>query len=422
MARLIGGLPANVKATDIGRGAIDPLPQQSHNRGGKFSRISAEGRSGERGIFHMRRDQQMDRGRGHRSQRAIRLLAIAGAMAAALSFSFADAFAQGWWPWSQQEPRPREPMRPGGPGAPGGPSGPGGPGQAPYQQGPNQNQGQQPGFGPRASNSMCQQLEQRLVAETQGGAQNRDQLPRIESDMRTLDRNYQQAQAGLSRGDCYDQFLFTKTLRNTPRCVQMYNEVENIKRQLADLDAQRRQIMGTRDRSFQDDIIRELARNGCGGQYSQEARRRDSAKNPFSMLWGEESSEPPRGGNQFGNLPFATYRTVCVRLCDGYYFPVSFSTLPNHFQRDSELCQSQCAAPADLYYHQNPGGAVEQMVSANTQQPYTSLKTAWRYRKEFVQGCSCKEAEYNPQQTGDRKAEAPATPVGKGSTARLDPR
>ena len=75
--------------------------------------------------------------------------------------------------------------------------------------------------------------------------------------------------------------------------------------------------------------------------------------------------------NQFGNLPFATYRTLCVRLCDGYYFPVSFSTLPNHFQRDSELCQSQCAAPAELYYHQNPGGAVEQMVSVSSQQPYT---------------------------------------------------
>jgi len=344
-------------------------------------------------------------------------------MAAALSFSFADAVAQGWWPWSQQEskPTPREPMRP-GPGGPGGPGGPVGPGGAPGQ-GPFQNQGQ-PGYGQRQSSNICLQLEQRLVAETQGGAQNRDQLPRIESDMRTLDRNYQQAQIGLSRGDCYDQFLFSKTLRNTPRCVQMHNDVENIRRQLADLDAQRRQIMGTRDRSFQDDIIRELARNGCGQQYSQEARRRDSAKNPFAMLWGEEPSEPPRGGggNQFGNLPFATYRTLCVRLCDGYYFPVSFSTLPNHFQRDSELCQSQCAAPADLYYHQNPGGAVEQMVSVNTQQPYTGLKSAWRYRKEYVQGCSCKEAEYNAQLTGDRKAEAPVTPTGKGSTARLDPR
>ena len=341
-------------------------------------------------------------------------------MAAALSFSFADAVAQGWWPWSQQEskPTPREPMRPGGPGGPGGPIGPGGaPGQGPFQ-----NQGQ-PGYGQRQSSNICLQLEQRLVAETQGGAQNRDQLPRIESDMRTLDRNYQQAQIGLSRGDCYDQFLFSKTLRNTPRCVQMHTDVENIRRQLAELDAQRRQIMGTRDRSFQDDIIRELARNGCGQQYSQEARRRDSSKNPFAMLWGEESSEPPRGGgNQFGNLPFATYRTLCVRLCDGYYFPVSFSTLPNHFQRDSDLCQSQCAAPADLYYHQNPGGAVEQMVSVNSQQPYTSLKSAWRYRKEFVQGCSCKEAEYNAQQAGDRKAEAPGTPAAKGSTARLDPR
>ena len=81
----------------------------------------------------------------------------------------------------------------------------------------------------------------------------------------------------------------------------------------------------------------------------------------------------PRGpATQFGNLPFATYRTLCVRLCDGYYFPVSFSTLPNHFQRDAEQCQSQCAAPAELYYHQNPGGAVEQMVSVASQQPYTT--------------------------------------------------
>ena len=93
----------------------------------------------------------------------------------------------------------------------------------------------------------------------------------------------------------------------------------------------------------------------------------------------------------------------CVRLCDGYYFPVSFSTLPNHFQRDAQQCQSQCAAPAELYYHQNPGGAVEQALSASAQQPYTSLKSAFRYRKEFVPGCSCKQAEY--KQSTDKKAD-----------------
>jgi hypothetical protein len=348
----------------------------------------------------------------------------------ALGLSVADAEAQGWgwWPWSQPEPRPvpREPIYRPPPGQlpPGEP-----PGQIPGQfpsQAPGQPPaaGQMPGYGQRMSN-ICLQLEQRLVGETQPGNQGRELLPRIENDMRTLERSYQTAQLQLNRADCWDQFLFSKTLRRTPRCIQLSNEVETTRQRLADLDAQRRQLMGTRDRpSYQDDIVRELARNGCGQQYVQEARRRDAARNPFASIFGGEESDAPRGNpNQFGNLPFATYRTLCVRLCDGYYFPVSFSTLPNHFTRDGELCQSQCAAPAELYYHQNPGGAVEQMVSASSQQPYTSLKSAWRYRKEFVQGCSCKAAEYVPQQPGsEKKAEAPTTPNAAGATARLNPR
>ena len=295
----------------------------------------------------------------------------------------------------------------------------------PGQPGQQPGYGQLQGYGQRMSN-LCLQLEQRLVGETQAGNQGRELLPKIEGDMRQVERAYQQAQVQLDRNNCWDQFLFSKTLRRTPQCIDLNTQVESARRRLADLDAQRRQIMGSRDRSYQDDIIRELARNGCGQQYVQEARRRDSARNPLSMLFGgEESDSPPTRGapTQFGNLPFATYRTLCVRLCDGYYFPVSFSTLPNHFQRDAEQCQSQCAAPAELYYHQNPGGAVEQMVSVGTQQPYTTLKSAWRYRKEYVQGCSCKAAEYQPQQVNEKKAEAPAAPAGPSSTtARLTPR
>src|SRR5262245_47004344 len=360
--------------------------------------------------------------------RSARAALFAACAAAALSLPMADALGQGWggwWPWSQPEPRPipREPvyrqppedLPPGQP--PAGQVPP--PGQYPPGQGPNPSQGpaQGPGQGYGQRSNICVQLERRLVAETQGSNQSRDLLPRIENDMRQLERNYQLAQQQLNRAaDCWDQFLFSKTLRRTPRCVQLAGEVEATRQRLADLEAQRRQIMGTRDRSFQDDIIRELARNGCGQQYVTEMRRRET-RNPFSALWGDEDSETPRGNaNQFGNLPFATYRTLCVRLCDGYYFPVSFSTLPNHFQRDSDLCQSQCAAPAELYYHQNPGGAVEQMISATSQQPYTSLKTAWRYRKEYVPGCSCKAAEYQPAAAGDKKAETPAKP---GSTTRL---
>jgi hypothetical protein len=362
-------------------------------------------------------------------QRTVFGVGLALLAAASLGLHSADVQAQGWgwWPWSQPDPRPREPvyrqppdqLPPGQPPPGQLPPGQMPPGQGQYPQGqspqgqaPGPGQGQQ-GYGQRSA--ICVQLERRLVAETQGGNQGREMLPRIENDMRQLERNYQIAQQQLNRADCWDQFLFSRTLKRTPRCVQLAGDVDATRQRLADLDAQRRQIMGTRDRSYQDDIIRELARNSCGQQYITEARKRDGFRNPFSD-WDEDGDSPRGSANQFGNLPFATYRTLCVRLCDGYYFPVSFSTLPNHFQRDSDACQSQCAAPAELYYHQNPGGSVEQMVSANNQQPYTGLKSAWRYRKEYVHGCSCKAAEFQPAQPGDKKAEAPAAPGTTGST------
>lgn len=343
-----------------------------------------------------------------------RLAAAALCAAVGLALTVGDATAQ-WWPFgggggrSRQDdpPVPREGMR--------SPRGQPPPDALPPTGGPP------PRYAPSSPGNLCLQLEQRLVMETQGGGGGSDMLPRIETEIRDLERGSRSAQLRLDRSDCWDTFLFSKTLRRDPRCRQLNDEVENLRQRLADLDRQRRQIMGEGDRrSMQDDIIRELARNGCGSQYTQEARKRDNANNPFAMLFGGgEESEAPRGpANNFGNLPFATYRTLCVRMCDGYYFPVSFSTLPNHFQRDSDLCRQQCAAPAELFYHQNPGGSVEQMVSVGDQRPYTSLKSAFRYRKEYVQGCSCKQAEYD-QKALEKRAEAPpaAAPAAQPPSA-----
>ncbi len=335
-------------------------------------------------------------------------LAVAGAFALPGGEVVPSAWAQsGWWPWSSDDRRPPRPPEP----------------REPVYRGP---QAPPPGWGtqtrpndpaPQTGNNICFQLEQRLVVEGQRGAQGRDALPRIEGEMRQLDRDLRTATAQLDRSDCFETWLFSRTLRRTRQCVDMANRTEDLRRKLSDLDIQRQQIMGGQGtRSMQDEIIRELARNNCGSTYQQEARRRGGDSfNPFSSLWQDEDSgpgaRPPT--NQFGALPYSTYRTLCVRLCDGYYFPVSFATLPNHFARDAEVCQSKCAAPAELYYHQNPGGAVEQMVSVSEQKPYTSLRNAFRHRKEYVKDCSCKQAEYKPSadQPGERKAEAPVQRV-----------
>jgi len=313
-------------------------------------------------------------------------------MLLAMTIAPLPAASQGWWPWSQTESRqpvPREPVY----------RGPAQPAPVPVPQ-----PGPQAGYGQRTN--VCQQLEQRLVMETQRGSSGTQLLPKIEADMRQAERQVQTTQSQLDRADCFEFWLFTKSLKRSRQCIDLNNQQEDAKRRLADLGSQRQQLLGTGSQSYKDDIIRELARNNCGAAYQQEAAKRPS--NPFSSIWQDEGEGAGGGPGQFGSLPFATYRTVCVRLCDGYYFPVSFSTLPNHFQRDADACQSKCAAPVELYYYQNPGSSMEQAMSMKSQEPYSKLKTAFRYRKEFVQGCSCKQAEYVPSASGqpaDKRAD-----------------
>ncbi|MEO1204841.1 MAG: DUF2865 domain-containing protein [Pseudomonadota bacterium] len=315
------------------------------------------------------------------------------------------SLAQGFqWPWEDNQPVQRQPA----------------PRQQPQfeQQAPTQVPN--PGGVDQSWNNrspVCVKLEQRLVQETQRGSSERAQLPQLRSQIRELNQKIRRAETQLDRRDCYEYFLFSKTLRRTRQCISLANEAESARRELAELDNQRMAIESSGQSSYQDEIIRELARNNCGSDYTREARRRD--RNAFSPFWQDEDSGGAGGsyeGNTYGRLPFATYRTMCVRLCDGYYFPVSFSTLPNHFQRDADVCQSQCAAPSQLYYYQNPGSSIDQMVAVGDSKPYTQLGTAFKYRKEYVQGCSCKQAEYIPQ------SEAPPNQQGAlpNSTGRAD--
>jgi Protein of unknown function (DUF2865) len=309
----------------------------------------------------------------------------------AVTIAAAPVSAQSWWPFGggNERPTPREPVnRPPLQEVP-----------APIPQPPPNQQG----AAGSSKNPICLQLEQRLIQEGQQGNQVRDQLPRIEAEIRTVDKTFNVGATQLDRS-CYETFLFTKTFRATPQCKELQRQVEGAKRRLSELEAQRHDAMGSAGRSYKDDIIRELARNNCGANYVDQARRNSGG------AWGggEEETIGSGGWAPQGNSGVATYRTICVRLCDGFYFPVSFSTLPSHFPQDAEVCSSKCVAPTELYYYPNPGGNVDQSVALKSQEAYTKLKVAFRYRKEFVNGCSCKEAEYVPASATDKKVEGAA--------------
>lgn len=88
-----------------------------------------------------------------------------------------------------------------------------------------------------------------------------------------------------------------------------------------------------------------------------------------------------------------TFRTLCVRTCDGYYFPVSFSTTSDFFERDAKACAAMCpAAETKLYFHRVPDQESEAMISLKGE-PYTALPTAFLYRKRPTDradpSCTC---------------------------------
>jgi hypothetical protein len=95
-----------------------------------------------------------------------------------------------------------------------------------------------------------------------------------------------------------------------------------------------------------------------------------------------------------------THRTVCVRLCDGYFWPISFSTDSDHFDRDKKVCEKSCGSPTRLYIHENPGQDVDQMVDLKGQ-PYSKLRTAHLFRSNYDHGCTCNAHPWE-QESKDR--------------------
>lgn len=89
------------------------------------------------------------------------------------------------------------------------------------------------------------------------------------------------------------------------------------------------------------------------------------------------------------SMPPETYRTVCVRLCDGGYLPISFATTPAQFPRDEAVCQRSCGTPVRLYVYRNPGGLADYMHDLDGN-AYAELVNAFLFRRSYDPACTCR--------------------------------
>jgi Protein of unknown function (DUF2865) len=239
-----------------------------------------------------------------------------------------------------------------------------------------------------ASNPVCVQLESQLALLSRGDSGRTEQIKRAEDAIAKQQADLDRTQVQAKRRGCESNGFFALFTGQSPECQPLNAQIQqmrdNLDRAISDLerlksgnnydqDGQRRSLVG------------QLAQNNCGPQYRAAAASAGPGGFLDALFGGNAVISP--GGD---GAPSGTFRTVCVRACDGYYFPISYSTVPTRFADDQRACQRECpATEAQLYTYRNPGEDINQAVSVGGQN-YTELPNAFRYRKEFVAACSCR--------------------------------
>jgi hypothetical protein len=246
-----------------------------------------------------------------------------------------------------------------------------------------------PGAAPQASsNPVCVRLETQLASLARGVTDPTrvDQIKHYEDAVAKQQADLDRLLSRSKKQGCEGGGFFALFTGNSPECQplnaqiqqmrdnldRMMSELERVKSGNTDQEGQRRALIG------------QLAQNNCGPQYRAAA----AASGPGGFLDALFSGKIINPGGD--GAPSGTYQTVCVRSCDGYYFPISYSTVPSRFADDARICQRECpATEAQLYTYRNPGEDIGQAVSLNGQ-PYTTQPNAFLYRKQYIASCSCR--------------------------------
>lgn len=291
------------------------------------------------------------------------------------------------------------------------------------------------GGGPAAASPrLCRDLEGQLARIGTGSPTRARQYEKAIADQR---RQIDRAEGQLRRAGCSGIFGGN----SGSACRSLRSTLERMNVNLANLDRGYRQVSGggRSGGASAARILASLDANGC--RTAAASRRTDgpagrASPSVLDRLFGggmrqprpddagsgpaDEDRQPRqviiRDGSRIEIRPrfSGTFRTLCVRTCDGYFFPVAYATPADELDRDAAACRAQCpGTEVELYIHRTPGEETSQMVSL-AGLPYTQLPTAFRYRKTgFVRPASCGCGV--PKSFSIIAGEHPDAPLGAGA-------
>lgn len=231
----------------------------------------------------------------------------------------------------------------------------------------------------------------------------------------------QSARASLRQLGCSTGSVKVYRTLTARQCSELAASVERMERSLSNLEARRNTLASMESgEEARARILSEIEAKGCDGvdesgpvTASQviEAPLPDDA----SPLDGLETRQGTGGSG--GRL-----RTVCVRTCDGGFFPVTSGASPLDFRRDQRVCAKLCPqTETELYYQALDSVDAGEMVSTVTGRLYKQLPAAFAYRTGGLskpQACGCGRIAYKSLTTGTGTVKES---TGSVTTIRMHP-
>lgn len=198
-----------------------------------------------------------------------------------------------------------------------------------------------------ANARICQQLEREAHQLRQiGTSESRAKL------QRKLDR----VEAQVSRAGCSGLRLIFGGAKKR-ECRALRADMRSLRGQLHDA----RSVPSPQRRLRS--VEAEMRRHGCDG----------------AALQARQAGQSPRGDR---------YQTLCVRKCDGYFFPIGFSTAKSDLKRDRAACESfYPQGSAELYLRASGAEHSEGIVSLDGE-PYAEQPFAFAFRTAYQPACA----------------------------------
>jgi hypothetical protein len=267
-----------------------------------------------------------------------------------------------------------------------------------------------------AQSSYCDRLRSELagIERAAGSARSQPYSDAIRRQRGELDRTIAYAR---SIG-CQRQGFFPFGGPPPAQCGAIEAQINRMEAGLAQLDAQAQRSGGAALDAQRNSILAALDSNCRGIAPGLGAQRQPGL---FEQLFGgapgraevpafPEDEPSPMTDDTVGLA--GAGKTLCVRKCDGYYFPISPNAGRGRFEADATLCQASCPN-ADVELFVQPGGTEMSEAVSLSGTVYSSLPNAFRYRTSFDSSCTCRRPG---QSWVEALAEAERVLVDKRST------